>query len=90
MLSELSGTICQIHNLLEKYDVNDESVYYRHKGYIQAVFMVIKSFDELDLRSSIELYNKIGLLTTSDVDFIMGEYNKDDNPYKIENNKYIN
>lgn len=90
MLSELSGTICQIHNLLEKYDINDESVYYRHKGYIQAVFIVIKSFDELDLHSSIELYNKIGLLTTSDVDFIMGEYNKDDNPYKIKNNKYIN
>ena len=90
ILSELSATICQVHNLLKIYDLDIDKDKYRMMGYTQAIFMTMQAFEELDLPTSIDLYNKIGLLTLNDVNYIMDHYNSKYNQFKAINSEYLN
>ena len=91
IISDLGLFVCRIHIILEEYNIeNNKAYYYKCKGYLDGVFMILSStFYELDIPAVIDIYHKIGLLTSDDIDFIMKEYNKDDNKYKSINSEHI-
>lgn len=91
IISDLGLFVCRIHIILEEYNIeNNEAYYYECKGYLDGVFMILSSaFYELDIPAAIDIYHKIGLLTSDDVNFIMTEYNRDDNKYKSINSEHI-
>lgn len=86
VITEMAGTICQIGNLR---NTNDFSKMYEVSGYTALVFFIMKRMDMLDLDTCLDIYNKLGLLSEDDVNYIKSEYESKYNMFKIEKPDYI-
>ena len=86
VITEMAGTICQIGNLR---NTNDFSKMYEVSGYTALVFFIMKRMDMLDLDTCLDIYNKLGLLSEDDVNYIKSEHDSKYNMFKIEKPDYI-
>lgn len=86
IITEMAGTICQIGNLR---NTNDFSKMYEVSGYTALVFFIMKRMDMLDLETCLDIYNKLGLLSEDDVNYIKSEHDSKYNMFKIEKPDYI-
>nr|DAG05910.1 MAG TPA: hypothetical protein [Myoviridae sp. ctkfK18] len=86
VITEMAGTICQISNLR---NTNDFSKMYEVSGYTALVFFIMKRMDMLDLDTCLDIYNKLGLLSEDDVNYIKSEYESKYNMFKVEKPDYI-
>lgn len=86
IITEMAGTICQIGNLR---NTNDFSKMYEVSGYTALVFFIMKRMDILDLETCLDIYNKLGLLSEDDVNYIKSEYESKYNMFKVEKPDYI-
>lgn len=86
VITEMGGTICQIGNLR---NTNDFSKMYEVSGYTALVFFIMKRMDMLDLETCLDIYNKLGLLSEDDINYIKSEYESKYNMFKVEKPDYI-
>ena len=62
---------------------------YEVSGYTALVFFIMKRMDMLDLDTCLDIYNKLGLLSEDDVNYIKSEHDSKYNMFKIEKPDYI-